>query len=110
MVGKESLWRVWRAQLPSGPQLRVAAMARLKVWAGYLDPDLAHSERVARLALVLYDRLKESGLMTATSDHDSRSVLQAAALLHNVGNSKGAKGHHQDSFRMIRKLPQPLGW
>jgi len=30
-VGKQSLWRVWRAELPSGPQLRAAAMARLRI-------------------------------------------------------------------------------
>jgi len=27
MVGRQSLWRVWRSELPSGPQLRVAALA-----------------------------------------------------------------------------------
>src|ERR1022692_1398096 len=64
MVGRESLWRVWRTELPSGPQLRAAALSRLRVWAGYLDPDFPHSQRVAQLALVLYDGLKDAGLMT----------------------------------------------
>jgi CHAD domain-containing protein len=110
MVGKESLWRVWRAQLPSGPHLRAAAMARLRVWASYLDPDSAHSERVAQLALLLYDGLKRSGLILPNAEHDSRSVLHAAALLHDVGKAKGDKAHHKDSFHMIRNLAQPLGW
>jgi exopolyphosphatase/guanosine-5'-triphosphate,3'-diphosphate pyrophosphatase len=110
MVGKESLWRVWRAQLPSGPHLRAAAMARLRVWASYLDPDFAHSERVAQLALLLFDGLKQSGLMAANAEPDSRSVLHAAALLHDVGKAKGDKAHHKDSFHMIRNLAQPLGW
>jgi len=110
MVGKQSLWRVWRAELPSGPQLRAAAMARMRIWASYLDPDFLHSQRVAQLALSLYDGLKQAGLMAPNPEHDSRAVLHAAALLHDVGKAKGDKAHHKDSFRMIRNLTQPLGW
>ena len=38
-------------------------MSRLRVWAGYLDPDFSHSQRVAQLALLLYDGLKDAGLV-----------------------------------------------
>ncbi|HEX9111144.1 MAG TPA: CHAD domain-containing protein [Terriglobales bacterium] len=110
MVGKQSLWRIWRAELPSGPQLRSAAMSRLRVWAGFLDPDFLHSQRVAQLALLLYDGLKQAGLLAPNPEHDSRAVLHVAALLHDVGKARGDGGHHKDSFRMIRGLAQPLGW
>ncbi len=120
MVGRESLWRVWRAELPSGPQLRAAAMSRLRAWAGYLDPDFLHSQRVAELALLLYDGLKDAGLMRAgvaaekqgapNEEPDSRAVLQAAALMHEVGKAKGAENHQKTSYRMIRGLARPLGW
>jgi CHAD domain-containing protein len=110
MVGKQSLWRVWRSELPTGPQLRGAAMARLRIWASYLDPDFLHSQRVANLSLSLYDGLKQAGLIVQNPEHDSRAVLHAAALLHDVGKAKGEKAHHKDSFRMIRNLTQPLGW
>jgi CHAD domain-containing protein len=110
MVGKQSLWRVWRSELPSGPQLRAAAMARLRTWASFVDPDFQHSQRVAQLSLSLYDGLKQAGLLTHNSEHDSRAVLHAAALLHDVGKAKGDKAHHKDSFKMIRNLTQPLGW
>lgn len=122
MVGRQSLWRVWRAELPSGPQLRAAAMSRLRVWAGYRDPDFAHSERVARLALLLYDGLKNAGLGIAKPEasgdvpgdaaleHDWRAVLQAAALMRDVGKAKGAENHQKHSYRMIRGLARPLGW
>jgi exopolyphosphatase/guanosine-5'-triphosphate,3'-diphosphate pyrophosphatase len=120
MVGRQSLWRVWRAELPSGPQLRAAALSRLRVWAGYLDPDFPHSQRVAQLALLLYDGLKDAGLMTTdvgaqnpgapNLEHDSRAVLQAAALTHDVGKAKGPKNHEKNSYRMIRGLARPLGW
>jgi CHAD domain-containing protein len=110
MVGQNSLWRVWRADLPSGAQLRTAAMARLRTWASYLDPDFLHSQRVAELSLSLYDGLKQAGLIAPDGEHDSRALLQAAALLHDVGRSKGDKAHHKVSFRMIRDLTQLLGW
>ncbi len=114
MVGRESLWRVWRAELPSGPQLRAAAMSRLRVWAGYLDPDFSHSQRVTQLALLLYDGLREAGLLAVATeasspDHDWRAVLQAAALMHDVGKAKGLKNHEKTSYRMIRGLARPLG-
>jgi len=115
MVGRQSLWRVWRAELPSGSQLRGAAISRLRVWAGYLDPDFSHSQRVAQLALLLYDGLKNAGLLTPDAgalnlDYDSRAVLEAAALMHDVGKAKGEANHQKDSYRMIRGVARPLGW
>lgn len=110
MIGKQSLWRMWRAELPSGPQLRAAAISRLRVWAGYLDPDFVHSQRVAQLSLHLYDGLTRAGVLARDSEHDSRAVLQAAAFMHDVGKAKGHEDHQKRSFRMIRKLTRPLGW
>src|SRR6266849_6155963 len=128
---EKMLWRAWRAGLPAGPQLRAAAMSRLRVWAGYLDPDFSHSQRVAQLALLLYDGLKDAGLVTPGAGNrapansvplnanlnanlnrncDSRAVLQAAALMHDVGKAKGAENHQKRSYRMIRGLARPLGW
>ena len=120
MVGRQSLWRVWRAELPAGPQLRAAAMSRLRVWSGYLDPDFSHSQRVALLAVLLYDGLKDAGLVAASAgagsvgalslNYDARTVLQAAALMHDVGKAKGQEKHQKKSYRMIRRLERPLGW
>jgi exopolyphosphatase/guanosine-5'-triphosphate,3'-diphosphate pyrophosphatase len=110
MLGKQSLWRAWRAELPEGPALRAAAMTRLQVWASYLDPDFAHSQRVVRLALQLFDGLARAGLLGDGPHHDSRLVLEAAALLHDVGRVKGAKSHQKDSFKLIRDMAVPAGW
>ncbi len=86
----------------------------MKLWARVLDPDFAHSERVARLSLELYDGLSAAGLLGLTtangSDTDPRSSLFAAALLHDVGKSKGKKGHHKESLDLIKKHGTPLGW
>ncbi len=35
MLGKDSLWQVWRAQLPVGAQIESAALSRLKLWASF---------------------------------------------------------------------------
>ncbi len=110
MIGKSSLWRAWRLQLPSGPQLRAAALARLKVWAGYLDPDFAHSQRVAQFSLGLYDGLVRAGVLPSEVSDNSREIVQAAAFMHDVGKAKGDENHHKKSYRMIRKLTRPLGW
>jgi len=114
-IGAESLWEVWRTGLPQGKQIQDIATRRMKLWAKALDPDFAHSERVARLSLQLYDGLKGSGVLAkqpqeAASGGDPRSSLYAAALLHDVGKVKGKKGYHKDSQDLIEKHGAPLGW
>lgn len=110
MIGPDSLWQVWRAALPRGKQIEVLATRRMKLWANCLDPDFAHSERVGGLALQLYDGLLASGWRPAVDGIAARSSLLAAALLHDVGKSKGEKAHHKTSFDMIRAHGNPLGW
>ena len=114
-TGPESLWVLWRAGLPQGKQVQEMATRRMKFWAKALDPDFAHSERVARLSLQLYDGLNDVGMMSQTHDgatngDNPRACLYAAALLHDVGKSKGNKGHHKESQELIKKHGTPLGW
>lgn len=118
MIAPDSLWNVWRAGLPQGKQIQEIATHRMKLWAKALDPDFAHSERVARLALELYDGLRTAGLLgplqeaeTANRNGaDPRSSLYVAALLHDVGKAKGNKGHHKVSQELIKAHGTPLGW
>ena len=65
MLGKNSLWLVWRAELPSGASLEQAAIEKLRTWASFLDPDVNHSAHVTRLALQLFDGLTKQGTMIA---------------------------------------------
>jgi CHAD domain-containing protein len=104
MLGKTSLWQIWRGELPVGKQIESAALNRLKLWASFLDPDFKHSLHVARLALQLYDGSQRP----ANSDH--RSILQVAALLHDVGRSKNERAHHKAAYDLILKLTPPLSW
>jgi CHAD domain-containing protein len=110
MVGENSLWDIWRAALPSGKQIQSLATRRMKLWAHGLDPDFAHSERVTRFALQLYDGMLAWGWKPPVDADSARSSLFAAALLHDVGKAGGQKGHHKASFDMIRAHGNPLGW
>jgi CHAD domain-containing protein len=109
-VGTDSLWRAWRAELPHGDQIQSAAIARFKLWASFLDPDFTHSQRVAALATQLFDGLNGLGLTPSSPDYNGRTILFAAALMHDVGRAKREKGHQKVSYRLIRKMTPPLGW
>jgi exopolyphosphatase/guanosine-5'-triphosphate,3'-diphosphate pyrophosphatase len=89
----------WRrahgASLHHLSDLRRASVLRL---VERMDEDPTHSAQVARLALELFD---------ATADRhrlgdDSREVLEAAALLANVGLFVSHGGHHKHSYYVIR--------
>mgnify|MGYP006314742457 FL=1 len=89
----------WRrehgASLHHLSDLRRRSVLRL---AQQMDEDTTHSAQVARLALELFD---------ATADRhglgdDSREVLEAAALLANVGLFVSHAGHHKHSYYVIR--------
>ena len=110
MTGADSLWRVWRAALPKENELRGIALERMQTWASFLDPDGAHSRHVSNLALELYDGLTHAGVIRRSKNDEAREVLEAGALMHDVGRKKSKKRHHKASARLIRKLSPPLGW
>ncbi|HEY6371467.1 MAG TPA: CHAD domain-containing protein [Candidatus Sulfotelmatobacter sp.] len=118
-LGPDSRWNVWRAGLPQAKQIQAIAMRRMKLWAKALDTDFAHSERVARLAVALYDGLVGAGLIAgggtgAASQNgaasNARDTLSLAGLLHDVGKAKGNRGHHKESLELIKSHETPLGW
>lgn len=110
MLGKESRWQIWRTDLPQPDHLGIAALARLRAWVAFRDPDFAHSEHVARLSLQIYDGLEALGLTQGIRPANARFVLEAAALAHDVGVHEADKKHHLTSYRMIRKITLSPGW
>ena len=110
MLGRDSLWQVWRGQLPAGNQIESAALSRLKLWASFLDPDFKHSIHVARLAVQLFDGLPSKRPPNDSERIDERAILQAAALLHDVGRSKKETNHHKATYNLVRRLTPPLSW
>jgi CHAD domain-containing protein len=109
-AGSNSLWSTWRAGLPRTEEIRSLAMERLQIWASFHDPGLAHARHVAGLALQLYDGLSLDGILADSNRETCRYILQAAALMHDVGHSRTKLGHHKASARLIRKLDPPMGW
>ena len=109
MIGPASLWKVWRAGLPSGARARQASLGKLQAWSSFLDSDLRHSRRVARLALQLHDGLAGLNLVPG-NEARSRELLQAAATVYEVGRYAGAKDHHKATQRMVHDLERLPGW
>jgi len=107
MLGRESLWQRWRADLPAGETLAKAALEKMRTWAAYLDPDDKHAQLVTTLALEIYDGLVREGILAESEM--SRRILEAAAVMHDVGRGK-AGSHRKRGYRMIRGLKPPVGW
>jgi exopolyphosphatase/guanosine-5'-triphosphate,3'-diphosphate pyrophosphatase len=65
--------------------------------------DQDHSLQVAKLSLRLFDQLRSlHGLGAA-----DRRILQAAALLHDIGQFVSFKGHHKHSLYLISNTELP---
>ena len=109
MAGKDSPWRLWRDFLPEGAQLERAGMAKVQAWSQFRDPRPEHSKRVQRIALGLYDELSRISTI-GSGDRRYRSVLGAAALMHDVGRWETKANHHKKSYKLIMKFPHPLDW
>jgi exopolyphosphatase/pppGpp-phosphohydrolase len=82
---------------------------KLQAWSEFLDSDLQHSHRVARFAVQLYDGLTAFGMLDG-SGKNSRELLRASALVHEVGRIDGNKNHHKKTPQMIVQLDRLAGW
>jgi CHAD domain-containing protein len=106
MLGRESLWQKWRAELPVGEVLSEAVLEKMRTWAAFLDPDDKHAQLVTALALEIYDGLVREGVLAEAGM--SRRILEAAGVMHEVGRGK-AGSHRKRGYRMIRGLKPPVG-
>ncbi len=71
-----------------------------------LDPEFDHATTVADLALELYDGSATVHQLPA----GSRELLEAAALLANVGSFISHSGHHKHSYYVIRNAESLAGF
>ena len=112
MVGENTPWHLWRAELPEFEECRALGLERLEIWSSFLDPNVSHSRRVAELALKLFDGLPsdELGIIVGPERDTQRWILHAAALMHEVGRGKANSGHHKVSARLVNKVEAPLEW
>jgi exopolyphosphatase/guanosine-5'-triphosphate,3'-diphosphate pyrophosphatase len=73
-------------------------------WLGDLGWEAEHSRHVRDLALMLFDQLRpQHGL-----GEGYRDILEAAALLHDIGWTISGAKHHKLSYRMIRDNSEHL--
>ncbi|MDX6665720.1 MAG: exopolyphosphatase / guanosine-5-triphosphate,3-diphosphate pyrophosphatase, partial [Solirubrobacteraceae bacterium] len=63
------------------------------------EPDVAHAERIAGHALALYDGLAAQAAITAVAA--DRRLLEAAALLHDIGRSVAFDNRHKHARYLI---------
>jgi exopolyphosphatase/guanosine-5'-triphosphate,3'-diphosphate pyrophosphatase len=67
--------------------------------------DEAHGQQVARLALQLFAELAEAELHTL-GDRERR-ILLAAAVLHDIGQFVGYRGHHKHTLYLLLNSELP---
>jgi CHAD domain-containing protein len=109
-VGPSSIWRTFRAGLPSGPALDEAAMARIAAWAEGADPGYPTAERTARIAEALHGALVGDGRAGCAADSDSLRMVVAACLLHGVGRGPSGRPRPKRAARRVAAQPVPLRW
>ncbi len=77
-------------------------MASIRRFAGTCDYDARHCDHVARLALRIFDQLAaQIDAGEEWAGDRSRALLEAAALLHDVGYHINYTKHHLHSFHLI---------
>ena len=99
-----------RPPAPTDDQLKRSQvmLAGAGFFAGRMRCDLKHAEQVRVLALQLFDQLWPFHQL----DLEARTVLAAAALLHDSGVLINRKAHHRHGEYLIHnaKIPGLRGW
>lgn len=75
-----------------------ALLTAARMFAARVGHDTTHGEKVRRLARSLFDQLSDLHELP----HDLRVVLEAAALLHDVGEVIHTRSHHKHGEYMVR--------
>ncbi|WP_421118895.1 Ppx/GppA phosphatase family protein [Aquihabitans daechungensis] len=88
------------------PHLRDVALRSAVDLMQACDEDPVHSEHVSRLALELFDATADRHGLGA----DARALLEAGALLANVGLVISHAKHHKHSYYLIRNSDRLVGF
>jgi CHAD domain-containing protein len=107
--GPAGLLREWRAGLPQGARIERAVAARLRATARALDRHPRRSGHVSQLGLQIFDALAATG-ETRFRDERTRAILQAASLLHGIGNQDRRSSRQKAARDLVRAMPAPPGW
>jgi CHAD domain-containing protein len=110
MLGKTSLWQVWRQGLPHGSLLEEAATARLRMTARALDGNPRRTSQVSRLALRIYDGLVRAQASPVFRARELRKLMIAASRLHGIGSGLDEKSPQKAARDYLRDTPVPPAW
>ena len=77
---------------PAGDPLRA-----MREFVDRCQGDVRHVEQVRLLGLTLFDRLANA----IGADQEERAILEAACILHDVGQVVSYKKHHKHSYQLI---------
>jgi len=108
MVGRETLWSVWRSELPHAASLHSAIQNYFEMWVFLRDQDLSHTHRVLQWSLQIFDTLVDAKAIR-TRDFDGlpwRELLSIAALTHASAEGK----YHKRIVKELERLTPPPGW
>lgn len=85
-----------------GPVRSPSPMHAVRIFAESCRYEREHSEHVAQLATSILDQIESLGLGTGRwITPEIRFLLEAAAVLHDIGNLINYAEHHKHSFRFI---------
>ncbi len=73
-------------------------LAGARAFAKRFDSDVKHAEHIRQLSSLIFDQLAPLHTLNA----ESRGLLEAAAVLHDVGYFINSDGHHKHSEYLIR--------
>jgi exopolyphosphatase/guanosine-5'-triphosphate,3'-diphosphate pyrophosphatase len=76
-------------------------MASVRRFAKSCRYDAPHSEHVAKLALRIFDQLRQDERRNGALNDDARRLLEAASLLLDVGYIVNYDRHHVHSYNLI---------
>ena len=77
--------------------LTVDPLRAMREFIDRCQGDRRHVEQVRVLALTLFDRIKDA----IGADPSERFILEAASLLHDVGQVVSYRSHHKHSYQLI---------
>ena len=89
------LWEMIGASTATAPA--VDPMRLVREFADRCRTDRRHVEQVRLLALSLFDQIGEAVGCTP----EERHILEAASILHDVGQLVSYKSHHRHSYQLI---------
>jgi putative phosphoesterase len=81
---------------------RKSTIDKVRVAARMFTSDGPHAEQDGKLALMIFDQTRQLHSL----EREERYWLECAAILHDIGLSRGWKGHHKSTLRLILNNPQ----